>query len=264
LHLYSSQRNTDSGNIILADGSPGSDVAAGIFGSEALLRDLILVLWRRLWLIVFVAVGLSGAVVGFSFAQTPTYEASVKLLVGQESGTGRGDALPYDAYQLQQATVTMAETVETRPVAEAVIRQLNLHMTPNDLLEHTGAQQLTATQLIQVDYSSFSPEKAKHIANAIGEEFSAQIAKVSEDVNAITVTVWERAALPTEPVSPNPVRNGLLGLVAGLILGIGLAFLLEQLDDSWRSLEEVEQVSGVPTLAAIPELNALKDKKGSD
>jgi capsular polysaccharide biosynthesis protein len=74
---------------------------------------------------------------------------------------------------------------------------------------------------------------------------------VSPSANAITATVWERAAVPDSPVSTNPLRNALLGLLLGGMLGLGLAFLLEYLDDSWRSPEEVEQVSGVPTFGAI-------------
>jgi hypothetical protein len=48
------------------------------------------------------------------------------------------------------------------------------------------------------------------------------------------------------------------------MLGIGLAFLLEHMDDRWRSPEEVEQVSGVPTFGIIPEFKLSNSKKGRD
>lgn len=88
---------------------------------------------------------------------------------------------------------------------------------------------------------------------------------VSPGANAITATVWERAIVPEEPVSPNPLRDGLLALMLGLMLGTGAAFLLEYLDDSWRSPEEAEQVSGVPTFGMVPafKVKAPKDKKKS-
>ncbi len=62
-------------------------------------------------------------------------------------------------------------------------------------------------------------------------------------------------------MSPNPVRNGLLALAIGLMFGVGLAFLLEYLDDSWQSPEEVEQVSGVPTFGIISEFKMPKGQK---
>ncbi|MEW6638555.1 MAG: hypothetical protein AB1425_17275, partial [Actinomycetota bacterium] len=70
-----------------------------------------------------------------------------------------------------------------------------------------------------------------------------------------------RAAVPEDPVSPNPVRNGLLALLLGLMLGVGLAFLLEYLDDTWRSPEELELVSGVPNFGVIPEFKVPRGKK---
>ena len=48
------------------------------------------------------------------------------------------------------------------------------------------------------------------------------------------------------------------------VFGMRLAFLLEYVDDSWRSPEEAEQVSGVPTFGVIPEFEALTGKKEAE
>jgi capsular polysaccharide biosynthesis protein len=58
------------------------------------------------------------------------------------------------------------------------------------------------------------------------------------------------------------LRNGLLAAVFGLMLGTGLALLMEYLDYSWRSPEEVEQISGVPTFATIPEFAVATRRMG--
>ncbi len=52
------------------------------------VKDLLGVLWRRLWVIVLVALVLAGSAVGFDLSQTPTYKASIKILVGQEQQSG--------------------------------------------------------------------------------------------------------------------------------------------------------------------------------
>ncbi|HVV36717.1 MAG TPA: polysaccharide biosynthesis tyrosine autokinase [Acidimicrobiales bacterium] len=57
---------------------------------------------------------------------------------------------------------------------------------------------------------------------------------------------------PTSPSSPRPKRNTLLGIFLGLMLGVALAFLREQFDDSIRSKEDIEFVSKLPVLALIP------------
>jgi capsular polysaccharide biosynthesis protein len=53
----------------------------------------------------------------------------------------------------------------------------------------------------------------------------------------------------------------LLGLVLGAMLGVTLALLLEAVRESWRSAEEVERVSGVPTVGVIPKFAPPRGKK---
>lgn len=220
------------------------------------LRGPAQIIWKRLWIIALVAVLFTGTAVGLSLSQTPQYEASTKILVGQEQGIADN---PGNALGLQQLTQTMAEAAGSRPVAEAVIQRLGLQMSPNSLLGGLNVEPIPETQFIQVSYRGSDPDTAQRIANTVGEVFSEQISEVSP--SAITATVWEEATVPFAPVSPNPVRNGLLALVIGSMLGVGLAFLLEYLDDSWQSSEEAEQISGVPTFGVIPEFKALKGKK---
>lgn len=242
---------------------PGTSVEA-VEGEYVLsLRDLFHTVWKRLWFILLMATVLTGVAVGFSLWQTPVYEASIKLLIGQEQGSSNPGSLGSDVQGLQQLTQTMAEGIKSRPVAEAVIRQQGLQMTPEDFLkDYLRVKQIATTQFIEVDYRDPSPERARQVANTVGEVFSKQVSNVSPSANDVTATVWERADVPDKPASPNLVLNIGLALVAGLMLGVGLAFLLEYLDDSWRSPEEAEQVSGVPTFGVIPEFKVSKVKKG--
>ncbi len=57
---------------------------------------------------------------------------------------------------------------------------------------------------------------------------------------------------PNTPISPNIPRNVAIGLLFGLFLGIAVAFLRDYFDDSVKSKEVVEQVTGVPALGLIP------------
>lgn len=205
------------------------------------LGDLLRVVWRRLWIIVLVAIVLTGAAVGFSFEQTPMYEASIKILVGQEQGGNTSNtSLGSEVDGLQKLTQTMVEAVNSRPVAEEVIEQLGLGISSEDFLENLSAEQVNNTQFVQVNYRDSSPERAQQAVNTVGSTLSEQISEVSLSTYAITITVWEGAEVPDSPASPNPLRDGLFALVLAGMLGVGLALLLEHLGDRWRSSEEVE------------------------
>jgi capsular exopolysaccharide synthesis family protein len=76
-----------------------------------------------------------------------------------------------------------------------------------------------------------------------------------------SVRLVGRAVEPTSPVEPTPARNALLALVVGLMLGVGLAFVREQLDDTVKTKNELERATGgLGTLALIPTLSNWKDR----
>jgi len=169
---------------------------------------------------------LTGATVGFSIAQPPKYEASIKIIVGQG---GKLTQDPLEEAGLRDITDTMVVAVDTRPVAEGVIRELGLEKTPKEVLEDMSVQRIGATQFIEVTYTDTDPERAKRVANTIGSVFSDEIAGISPGQDAITASIWEPAMVPTSPEDPDPIRNGFLALVLGMMLGVGLALLLDYL-----------------------------------
>src|SRR5215210_7714357 len=197
------------------------------------LREALQVLRKRLWIIVLVAIVLGGLALGLSLIQTPKYEASIRILIGQEQiGEVPAGGLGVEIEGLQKITQTMVEGVDSDAVAEAVIQRLGLQMTPEVLRNNLDVEQVRATQFINVTYEDTNPERAQQIANTVGEVFSEQVSEVSPSANAVTATVWDAAKLPDEPVSPKPLRNGLVALAAGVMLGITLALLLEYLNNS--------------------------------
>lgn len=195
------------------------------------VRNLAQSLWRRLWIVLLVACCTVGATTGFSAVETPTYESSIELLVGQGNAIAK---TPTDVLGLQQATPTVAETISNRSVAEAVIKQLNLRLSPQELLDNMDVQQIPSTQLIQVSYRSNDPESAQEVANTVGQVFPQRLAEL-QDGDAITVLLVQDAALPNDPVSPNLVRNGALALVLGMLLGAALVLFLEYRDNGSRA-----------------------------
>jgi capsular polysaccharide biosynthesis protein len=209
------------------------------------------ILLRRVSAIILVTVVITGSALGFSLNQMPTYVASVKMLVSQKSPGGPN--LGGDISGLQEITLTVARAVDTEPVAQGVVEQLNQPgLSAGEVLANMSVEPDPGTMFINVSYEDSDPQRAQLIANTIAEMSSQKISDVMLGANPIVARIWQPATLPETPVSPDPVRNGIIALLLGGILGVGLAFLLEYVDDSWNSPEEVEEVTGVPTFGVIP------------
>jgi capsular polysaccharide biosynthesis protein len=195
--------------------------------------------------------------VNLTLAQTPQYEATARLLIGQEQVDGVTGG---SGQSLQELIPTLADLVSTRPIANTVIQELDLQMTAGEFLRNLTVQQVGSTQSIEVSYRSSDAEMARDIANAVAETVSNRISEVNLGAEAITVTVWERAVAPDAPVNSDLVRNGLLALAIGLLLGLGVALFLEYMNDSLRSPAEVERVSGLHNFGIIRKFKVPKGK----
>jgi capsular exopolysaccharide synthesis family protein len=103
-------------------------------------------------------------------------------------------------------------------------------------------------QTLQRELQSAAPDRTR--IDTI--QASLDNLQVLKNVNSGEAQVIQRADVPSSPSSPRPVRNGVIGIFAGLLLGIGLALALEQLDRRVRSASELEELLGAPLLAQVP------------
>ncbi len=108
--------------------------------------------------------------------------------------------------------------------------------------------------------STASEQSALLNQQAVLREQLAQMQVSGAASNTAGLEFVTPAQAPTSPSSPKPVQDALLGLAAGLILGLAFAFLRESLDDALTSKEAAEQLSGAPVLAMVPMVAAWKKR----
>jgi tyrosine-protein kinase Etk/Wzc len=68
------------------------------------------------------------------------------------------------------------------------------------------------------------------------------------------INVLERAAIPAYPIYPNKKTNAMVGLAIGIMLGFALAFVVEAMDTSIGTIEDVERTTGLSVLGVIPSI----------
>jgi capsular polysaccharide biosynthesis protein len=110
------------------------------------------------------------------------------------------------------------------------------------------------SQVVNISVQNEDPQTAANIANAIATTFKAEISTLMNVDNVSILTEAQIDENPS-PVNPKPVLNMAIALVVGLMAGVGLAFLLEYLDNTIKTEQDIENQLGLPVLGAITTIN---------
>lgn len=191
--------------------------------------------------------------------------AQVQILVRKQLGS----APPVSAAEVGQTNVIAVTAVSPDPARAALIANAyakafvssstaatisNLAAAENQL----GGQ----IQVLGKEISQLKPGSAAQLAALSNQQavLKGQLAQlqVAGTVASTGLEFVTPALTPTAPSSPKPAQDAMLGLLAGLVLGVGAAFLLDSLDDTLTTSETVEQVNGAPVLATVPMVASWK------
>ena len=202
--------------------------------------------WILIVSITLVATLISG-ILSF-FVIKPTYEASTKVFVGKEESSLEGYNTN-DIQMYQKLLQTYAETIKTNEVIQAAINNTNADLSIKDVKSSLTVTPITDTQILQIKYQNKSPEVAKSILENITNEFVILSKELVPNGN---VRVIEAVQLPEDPVAPNKKMNIAIAFLLGLMVSVGLVFLLEYLDNTFKTKENLERELNIPVLGLIP------------
>lgn len=209
---------------------------------ESKLDDII---WHG-----FISTVLATVVSGiFSFfIISPTYEASTKIFIGKEGAESEGYNSS-DVSMYQNLIKTYSELIKTKDLVNKAIDNSQYDLSVNSVLNGITVNTLTGTQILQISYQSKSPSIAKNMLESITNEF---ITKAEELVPNGNVKILESVELPKNPVAPNKKMNIAIAFTLGMMVGFGIVFLLEYLDNTYKNKEQLEKDLDIPVLGVIP------------
>lgn len=221
------------------------------------LQEIAKILKKRLWLVIFftfISIGISA---GISFyALTPIYQAQTQILVNQNNSSE--SVYSWQTTETDLRLINTYNVIITSPVIlTPVIEALNLNLTPAQLTQQISITNENDSKVVTINVENSNPSKAVEISNKVAEVFKEKIPQLMSVDNISILSVAKLNDNPS-PVKPNKMLNITIAGIIGLMLGVGLAFLLELLDTSIKSEQDVEDYLGLPVIGIV---DLIKEEK---
>ncbi|WP_271808442.1 YveK family protein [Clostridium beijerinckii] len=211
--------------------------------------NILLKRWKMILSITLLAT-LTAGIVSF-FVIAPKYEASTKVFIGKEKTDSKDQNYNNSDIQMyQQLLKTYAEVIKTNALVEKAINAEGFDLTSKDVLNDLTVTPAANTQILEIKYISKDRTLSKEVLDSITNQFIKTSTELIPNGN---VKIVEPAELPENPASPNKKLNIAIAFLLGLMISVGLAFLLEFLDNTFKSKEQLEQILGIPVIGAIPD-----------
>ena len=222
---------------------------------EMTLEDIFRALKKRWLLIVSVTLMclIGGSIFVLFFGPEPVYQASTTVLVNYRAEE-TNKLTQSDLTTSQKLVATYTEIIKSATILEPVIKALDLEITADELLKNIGVAQLNDTEIIKITVKNEDPELSRDIANTIANVFSKEISKIMKVDSTSTLDV---AKTPMTPLSQNKITKIAIAGILGMMISVGLVFVLEYLDRTVKTADETEKLLGVPVLGVIPKSKDL-------
>jgi capsular polysaccharide biosynthesis protein len=215
------------------------------------LQDLFKTLKKRLGLIALItviAITISGVV--SYLLLTPIYQSSTQILVTQSKPDQQQQFNTQDIQANLQLINTYNVIIKSPAILGIVKEEMNLDRSVGALINQVTVDSAQNSQVVNIKVQDEDPKLAVELANKIATVFQSEIKALMDIDNVNILTPAELGANPS-PVKPDPKLNMAIAAVIGLMLGVGVAFLLEYLDTTMKDEQDVEDILNLPIIGLI-------------
>lgn len=218
------------------------------------LKQFLLLLRKKLIFIILIPIVISAIVCVISkLLITPTYEATATVYVTNQKSDSNADLTYDELLTNQQLVKDYKELIKSKTVLKTVIEELGLQdITPATLSSKISVTSKNNTRILEIKVEDIDPIKCMEISNKICEVFTNLSTEIAKSNN---ISIIDTAEIPFQPVKPKLVIYMLLAFLLSTFAMIGTFYLLELLNETIKTSEDIEAYLGLNVLGTIPLFN---------
>jgi len=226
------------------------------------LKEIFEVIKNRFLLILAFVLGaaLIAAVVSY-FVLTPTYQSSSQFIVNQ----AQQDPNQFSVNDIR-TNVELINTynviITSAAILNDVVETLDLDYSPGTLAKNTQVSSEQNSQIVTVTYTDPDPYLAAEIVNTTVSIFQDKVPELMNMAENVKVLTTAEVSENPRQVAPNPTLNIAIAIVLGGMIGVGLAFLLEYLDNTITTEEDIDKHLGLPVIGVISNIEDSDIREG--
>lgn len=227
------------------------------------LKELFSIFWNKriqilLVVIIFIIIG---AIYTIGF-KTPKYSSYTTLVLAMSESTADKTSNSITATDVTlnaKLVSTYSELVKSKKVLREVLANLDINENEEVLKKNISVTSAEDTEVIKITVTHENAVYASKIANEIAKVFSK---KVNEIYNINNIYIVDEAEVSDSPSNINYIKDIILFAFIGLVLSIAYIFVLNMLDTTVKTTEEIEKAYGIPVLISIPLIDSFEFEKG--
>ena len=205
-------------------------------------------------IIIFIIFGLLGCWYYTDNIQVAEYKSQTSLVL--TSGT---DKITQNDITVNKNLVsTYREIIKSRRILSPVIENLQLDLTTEELSKKIAVTSTNDTEIIVITVTDTDSIKARDIANEIAKVFQKDIANIIPIDN---ISLVDEAVEASEPYNVNVLKQYIIGVGAGFLIGSMIITIMFYFDDSIKRPEDIEEKVGLSVLSTVPKYKGKKKRK---
>lgn len=218
---------------------------------EISLVELFDIIKKRVaWIINATLLGVLLAAVYTFFVAVPEYSSTTQLLVNR---TQQSEVIQQSDINTNVQLINTYKDILKGPVILDEVRdELDLELSHTELSNKISISSQDNSQVFNIQVSDGNPYDAATIANTTASVFKENLPEI---MNVDNVSVISEGIPNETPISPNNVLNLAIGLVLGGMIGVGLAFLFEFMDNTVKDEKFIVEELGWTSLGRISEMS---------